>query len=86
LTVTEIPRVCVSAPLVAVMLTEPELALPAAATVSVLVPGVVEVTLTLLLLNEQVRPVVPVHGLVRVTVPEKPCTDVTVIVSVVELP
>ena len=85
LTLTAITLLCVSAPLVAVIVTEPVVAVPDAVTVSVLVPAVLVLTDTGFGLSVHVRPLIPVHD-VKFTLPLKPCTDATVMVSVVELP
>lgn len=53
-----------------------------ALTVSVLVPTTDELAFTGLGLNEQLRPVVPVQE--KLTLPEKPFNEVTLMVSVVE--
>ena len=82
LTVTGICSVCVMPPPVVVIVTEPLVADVAALTVSVLVPAEVELVATGFVPSEQLRPVVPVQE-EKLTLPLKPCTDVTVIVSVV---
>ena len=65
-------------------MTEPLEALEDAVTVSVLVAAEGDVILTGFVVREHASPVVPAQ--LKLTLPVKPCTGVTVIVSVVELP
>jgi hypothetical protein len=84
LTATGIGTVWVSVPLVAVMVIEPVTADDEAVTVRVLVTAADVLVVTGLGLKEQVSPVVPLQE--KLTLPVNPCTDATLMVSVVVLP
>jgi hypothetical protein len=84
LTVTGICKVWLSVPLAAATVTEPVVADEDAATVSVVFTAADVLAVTGVGLNEQVSPDVALQE--KFTLPENPCTEVTLMVSVVVLP